>query len=113
MTNRINKTNGVAARLQRLSQGIAPFFFLILISVFLSIASENFLTMQNILTILLQISVVGIIAVGHRLLPGLPGLGWTHRVRHSRSVRGLQHEHRLRTRIRVAGRPQDRRHRVV
>ena len=31
MTNRINKTNGVAARLQRLSQGIAPFFFLIFI----------------------------------------------------------------------------------
>lgn len=68
MTNRINKTNGVAARFQRLSQGIAPFFFLILISLFLSITSENFLTMQNVLTILLQISVVGIIAVGQTMV---------------------------------------------
>lgn len=43
---------------------IAPFFFLIAISIALSIASENFLTFRNIVTILLQISVIGIIAVG-------------------------------------------------
>ncbi len=43
---------------------LAPFVFLILISVGLSIASESFLTFRNIVTILLQISVIGIIAVG-------------------------------------------------
>ncbi len=54
--------------LKRLSQQIAPFLFLIVIAVFLSVASENFLSVQNILTILLQISVVGIIAVGQTLV---------------------------------------------
>jgi len=47
---------------------LAPFLFLILISVVLSISSENFLTVRNILTILLQISVVGIIAVGQTMV---------------------------------------------
>ena len=60
--------NTTAARIKSLSQGIAPFLFLILIAAFLSLTSENFLTMQNILTILLQISVVGIIAVGQTMV---------------------------------------------
>ena len=68
MTNLLNTTNGMTVRLKSLSQGIAPFLFLILIAAFLSIASENFLSMQNILTILLQISVVGIIAVGQTMV---------------------------------------------
>ena len=47
-----------------LLQKLAPFVFLIVIAVALSFASENFLTFRNIITILLQISVIGIIAVG-------------------------------------------------
>ncbi len=47
-----------------LATRIAPFFFLIVIAVVLSFASDNFLTFRNIITILLQISVIGIIAIG-------------------------------------------------
>ncbi len=55
-------------RLRSFSQGIAPFLFLILISAVLSAVSEHFLTVGNILTILLQISVVGILAVGQTMV---------------------------------------------
>lgn len=58
----------MVSRLKGLSQGLAPFLFLILVGAFLSVASENFLTTQNLLTILLQISVVGIIAVGQTMV---------------------------------------------
>jgi ribose transport system permease protein len=51
-----------------LLQRLAPFLFLIVVSVFLSIASDYFLTTRNILTILLQISVVGILAVGQTIV---------------------------------------------
>ncbi len=54
--------------LKRVSKQLAPFLFLILISVVLSVSSENFLSVRNILTILLQISVVGIIAVGQTMV---------------------------------------------
>lgn len=47
---------------------LAPLLFLVLISVFLSIASDNFLTVQNILTVLLQISVIGIVAIGQTMV---------------------------------------------
>jgi ribose transport system permease protein len=57
-----NETNEHPIR--HLATRIAPFFFLIVISVVLSFASESFLTFRNIVTILLQISVIGIIAVG-------------------------------------------------
>ncbi len=53
---------------QNLMQQIAPLLFLLLISVVLAVASENFLTLQNILTVLLQISVIGIIAVGQTMV---------------------------------------------
>ncbi len=54
--------------LKSASKQLAPFLFLILISIVLSFSSENFLTVRNILTILLQISVVGIIAVGQTMV---------------------------------------------
>ena len=54
--------------MRRASELIAPFLFLLVVGAFLSIASENFLTVRNLLTILLQISVVGIIAVGQTMV---------------------------------------------
>lgn len=57
-----------AVHLRRASELLAPFLFLLVVGAFLSIASENFLTVRNILTILLQISVVGILAVGQTMV---------------------------------------------
>ena len=62
------RSTGLAARLRRASELLAPVLFLLVVGAFLSIASENFLTVRNILTILLQISVVGIIAVGQTMV---------------------------------------------
>ena len=55
-------------RLKSIGERLAPLLFLILISVFLSLTTETFLTVQNILTILLQISVIGIVAVGQTMV---------------------------------------------
>ena len=41
-----------------------PFIFLVGLSIALALANENFLTVRNLLTILVQISVVGILAIG-------------------------------------------------
>jgi ribose transport system permease protein len=49
-------------------QRLAPFFFLIVIMIALSIMSPYFMTVRNLLTVLLQISIVGIIAVGETLV---------------------------------------------
>ena len=55
-------------RLKGAAERLAPLLFLILISVFLSLTTDTFLTVQNILTILLQISVIGIVAVGQTMV---------------------------------------------
>lgn len=57
-----------AAYARNLMQQMAPLLFLIIVAAVLSVASENFLTLQNILTVLLQISVIGIIAVGQTMV---------------------------------------------
>lgn len=57
-----------AAHLRGALQQVAPLFFLLLVSAFLAVASDTFLTMQNLLTVLLQISVIGIIAVGQTMV---------------------------------------------
>ncbi len=54
--------------LKAVLERLAPLLFLVLISVFLTIASDNFLTVQNILTVLLQISVIGIVAIGQTMV---------------------------------------------
>jgi ribose transport system permease protein len=59
-----SRLRGARSLLQR----IAPFLFVIVISLVLSIVSDYFLTTRNILTILLQISVVGILAVGQTIV---------------------------------------------
>ncbi len=56
------------AYLKRASERLAPLLFLVLISTFLAIASDNFLTVQNVLTVLLQISVIGIVAIGQTMV---------------------------------------------
>ncbi|HEX7071159.1 MAG TPA: ABC transporter permease [Rhodothermales bacterium] len=56
------------AGMRRATELLAPFLFLLVVGAFLSVVSENFLTVRNILTILLQISVVGIIAVGQTMV---------------------------------------------
>lgn len=53
---------------QRLIERLAPLLFLLLISLFLTIASDSFLTVQNVLTVLLQISVIGIVAIGQTMV---------------------------------------------
>jgi ribose transport system permease protein len=55
-------------RLKSAGERLAPLLFLILISVFLSLTTDTFLTVQNILTVLLQISVIGIVAVGQTMV---------------------------------------------
>lgn len=55
-------------RLKSMGERLAPLLFLLLISGFLSATTESFLTTQNILTILLQISVIGIVAVGQTMV---------------------------------------------
>lgn len=57
-----------ASSFRRASELLAPFLFLLIVAAFLSVATENFLTVRNILTILLQISVVGIIAIGQTMV---------------------------------------------
>ena len=59
---------GFRSRIRRASELLGPFVFLLAVGAFLSIVSENFLSVRNILTILLQISVVGIIAVGQTMV---------------------------------------------
>ncbi len=53
---------------QRLSQQIAPFLFLLATALVLALSTDTFLSVRNILTILLQISVVGVIAVGQTMV---------------------------------------------
>ncbi|UOF92550.1 ABC transporter permease [Fodinisporobacter ferrooxydans] len=54
--------------LRRFFEKLAPFLFLIFIMIILSVISPNFLTIRNLLTILLQISIVGIITVGETMV---------------------------------------------
>ena len=59
---------GRFTHLKSMSERLAPLFFLILISLFLTIATDTFLSVQNILTVLLQISVIGIVAIGQTMV---------------------------------------------
>ncbi len=53
---------------RRAAERLAPFLFLIVIGIVLSILSPYFLTVRNLLTVLLQMSIIGIIAVGETLV---------------------------------------------
>ena len=58
----------LAEYLRGAADSLAPLLFLIGLAAVLSVATENFLTVQNILTILLQISVIGIVAIGQTMV---------------------------------------------
>src|SRR3569833_2090238 len=58
------QTGGIAALLRSQMHNIAPFLTLICLSMFFSLASPSFATLDNLGNILTQVSVTGIIAVG-------------------------------------------------
>lgn len=62
------RTVSGGARIKDLAERLGAFWGLIVLCVLLSIASPHFLTASNLLTVALQVSVVGVIAVGMTLV---------------------------------------------
>ena len=60
----MNNSNSFSSRIMQILRGGGSYFILLIIAVLLSILSDQFLTVGNLLTVALQTSIIAIVAIG-------------------------------------------------